>query len=109
MKIAVDDLQAIACEYLDAQVAPKADSIQRFIAFGGLYLIGFNMKNIINQYRHVMLMLGLMDESGMIDIDLAYNAAKAGIEKAGTLTLYGFVMDASDIETIYAIAQRHGR
>ena len=47
MKIAVDDLQAIACEYLDAQVAPKADSIQKFIAFGGLYLIGFNMKNII--------------------------------------------------------------
>ncbi len=109
MKISAHDLPKVAGEYLDAHFAPKAGMNAKFIAYGALFCVGLGMDKIVQQYGPIMKMFSIMDEESMIDIEVAHNAAQAAIEKSGKVDAFGFLLDASDIESIYAIAQRYGR
>ncbi|MGN1038054.1 MAG: hypothetical protein ACI4P0_01500 [Mailhella sp.] len=56
-----------------------------------------------------MKMAGVLDDAGMIDIDLAHNMATFAMDKAGTVNIAGYLADSSDIEQIYNIAKSYGR
>ena len=109
MKVSAHDLPKIAGEYLDAHFLPKAGFNAAFVAYYALYCFGLGIDKAVQQYGPIMQMLSLMDDNSMIDIEVAHNAAQAAIEKSGKVDAFGFLLDASDIESIYAIAQRYGR
>ena len=109
MKISTQDIPLIMTEYVDSQVAPKANGMQRFGVYSMLYAVNNKMPEILQRYAPIMKMTGIMDDAGVIDVEYLHNMAADAMSHAGNVNLLGFVMDGTDVESLYAIAQRHGR
>ncbi len=109
MKLNPQEIPAVFGEFLDSQVAPQANGLQKFGAYAMQFVIGAKMPDIMQRYAPVMKMTGILGDDGLIDIDYAHNMASAAMGKAGKVNILGYNIDASDIETIYAISQRHGQ
>ena len=109
MRINSTDIPAIFAQYLDASIAPKASGWQKFGAYAAAFVVQARLPQIMEQYGPVMKMAGVLDEQGMIDIDLAHNLAAYAMEKSGKVNVAGYLVDSSDIEQIYQIAKGYAR
>lgn len=109
MKIAYTDIPLIMGEYLDSAYAPKASFNQKAFAYGLQFIATYRLPYFMENYEPIMKMAGVLNEDGLIDIDLANNIAKYAIEKSGKVELWGYFMDSSDIELIYSIAKKYGK
>ena len=109
MKINHADIPAIFAQFLDVAVAPKASGWQRFGAYAAAFVMQARLPQIMEQYGPIMQMAGVLDEQGMIDIDLAHNLATYAMEKSGKVNVAGYLVDSSDVETIYQIAKGYAR
>ena len=109
MKINHADIPAIFAQFLDVAVAPKASGWQRFGAYAAAFVMQARLPQIMEQYGPIMQMAGVLDEQGMIDIDLAHNLATYAMEKSGKVNVAGYLVDSSDIEQIYQIAKSYAR
>ena len=109
MKISTQDIPAVLSEFLDAQVAPKASGLQKFGAYALMFVVNNKMPEITARYTPIMKMVGLMGDDGLIDLDYAHNMISDAMSHAGRVNVLGYLVDAPDVESIYAIAQRHGR
>lgn len=109
MKINHADIPAIFAQFLDVAVAPKASGWQKFGAYAAAFVMQARLPQIMEQYGPIMQMAGVLDEQGMIDIDLAHNLATYAMEKSGKVNVAGYLVDSSDIEQIYQIAKSYAR
>ena len=109
MKLDPQNIPLVMAEYVDAQVAPKANGVQKFGVYSMLYAVNNKMPEILQRYAPIMKMTGIMDDAGVIDVEYLHNMAADAMSHAGAVNLMGFVMDSTDVESLYAIAQRHGR
>jgi hypothetical protein len=109
MRINHSDIPAIFAQYLDASIAPKASGWQKFGAYAAAFVVQARLPQIMEQYGPVMKMAGVLDEQGMIDIDLAHNLAAYAMEKSGKVNVAGYLVDSSDVEQIYQIARAYAR
>lgn len=109
MRINSTDIPAIFAQYLDASIAPKASGWQKFGAYAAAFVVQARLPQIMEQYGPVMQMAGVLDEQGMIDIDLAHNLAAYAMEKSGKVNVAGYLVDSSDVEQIYQIAKGYAR
>ena len=108
MKVNAIDIPAIMAQYIDSQVAPQATDLQKFVVYSMMYAVNNKINDIVKQYAPVMKMVGIMDDNGVIDLEYTHNMARDAMDHAGKLNVMGFVMDSSDIESLYNIAQRYG-
>lgn len=109
MRIAHTDIPAIFAQFLDMTVAPKATGWQKFGAYAAAFVVQSRLPQIMEQYGPVMKMAGVLDEQGMIDLDLAHNLAAYAMDKSGKVDVAGYLADSSDVETLYQIAKSHAR
>ena len=109
MRINHSDIPAIFAQYLDASIAPKASGWQKFGAYAAAFVGQARLPQIMEQYGPVMKMAGVLDDQGMIDIDLALNLAAYAMEKSGKVNVAGYLVDSSDVEQIYQIARAYAR
>ncbi len=109
MKIATTDIPAILGQFIDAQIAPQASGMQKFGSYAMLFVVNNKLQEIVAQYTPIMRMTGIMSEDGMIDLEYLHNMMADAIGHAGKVNVLGYLVDASDIESIYSIAQRFGR
>lgn len=109
MKLNPQAIPSVFGEFLDSQIAPRATGMQKFGAYAMQFVINAKLPEIVQRYTPIMKMTGLMGDDGMIDIEYAHGMASAAIAKAEKVNVLGYILDASDIENIYAIAQRHGQ
>ena len=109
MRIAQTDIPAIFAQYLDVAIAPKATGWYKFGAYAAAFVVQSRLPQIMEQYGPVMKMAGVLDEQGMIDIDLAHNLAAYAMEKSGKVNVAGYLVDSSDVEQIYQIAKGYAR
>lgn len=109
MRINQTDIPAIFAQYLDASIAPKASGWQKFGAYAAAFVVQARLSQIMEQYGPVMKMAGVLDEQGMVDIDLAHNLAAYAMEKSGKVNVAGYLVDSSDVEQIYQIARAYAR
>jgi len=73
MRINQTDIPAIFAQFLDVSVAPKASGWQKWGAYAAAFVMQNRLPQIMEQYGPVMKMAGVLDEQGMIDLDLAHN------------------------------------
>ena len=109
MKVNHTDLPAILGQYVDSEIAPKATGGQKFLAYAALFAAQARMANIIQTYTPVLKAAGIMGDDGMIDADAAYDMAKFAMDKAGKVNVMGYIMDSSDVDALYDIAQSYGK
>jgi hypothetical protein len=109
MKMNHKDIPAVFAQFLDTAIAPKATGWQRFGSYAAAFVVQSRLPQIMEQYSHVMRMAGVLDEQGMIDIELAHNLSKYAMDKAGKVDVAGYLVDSSDVEQIYQIAKSYAR
>ena len=58
--------------------------------------------------RHAdsLRMIGIMDEDGAIDVDLARDLAVEAFEQTGKVSAFGFGFSAADVAIAYEIAKK---
>lgn len=109
MKVSTQDIPAIMAQYIDSQVAPQANGVQKFGIYSLMYAVNNKMTDIVTRYSPIMKMVGIMDDSGVIDLEYTHGMAADAMSHAGKVNVLGFLMDSSDVEAIYNIAQRYGK
>lgn len=109
MRINQTDIPAIFAQFLDVAVAPKASGWQKWGAYAAAFVMQNRLPQIMEQYGAVMKMAGVLDDQGMIDLDLAHNLAAYATEKSGKVNVAGYLVDSSDVEQIYQIAKSYAR
>ena len=109
MKVSTQDIPAIMGQFIDAQIAPQATGMQKFGTYAMLYVVNNKLQQIVTQYTPIMKMTGIMTDDGMIDLEYLHGMTSDAMAHAGKVNVLGYLMDASDIESLYAIAQRFGR
>lgn len=113
MKLALSELPKIVEKFLEHNVLPQANDMQRFVT--GCLMYG-SAKRLPSYLSHPMVaeggkVLGLLDAEGMLDVEYAKEMATAGLRKAGgSVIVANYSFDNSDVEAIYElmreIAQR---
>lgn len=109
MKMNHTDIPAVFAAFLDSAVAPKANGWQKFGAYAAAFVVQNRMPLIMEQYGPVLKMAGVLDEEGMIDIDLAHNLAVYAMDKAGKVNVAGYLVDSSDVEQLYQLSKSFAR
>lgn len=109
MKMSHTDIPAVFAAFLDAAVAPRATGWQKFGSYAAAFVVQHRLPQIMEQYGPIMRMAGVLDDQGMIDIDLAHNLAVFAMDHAGRVDVLGYLADSSDIEQLYNIARTYAR
>ena len=109
MKVAVGNISNIVREYFDAAIMPQAMQAGGLKAFttgfiGGL--VARQTPQMVDQYLPLAKSLGLVDEHGMLNIDLAYEEAEKAMSKA-PLIVAGYKADHEDLNLLRDIARKY--
>lgn len=102
-----EHLPKVFAEFLDSTVIPKANSLQKFGAYSILFVLNNKMSNILTQYSPIMKMTGIMNDTGMIDLEYTHEMINSSVSKVGTVNILGYNVDSSDIDVIYNLARKY--
>lgn len=111
MKMSPTDIPALIGAFVDQEVAPKASGLQKFMAYAGVFVAQARTGQMLQdpKVREMLAQSGAMDESGMLDVEYLHNMAKFAMEKTGTVMIGGLVLDAGDVEKVYALSKTFAR
>ena len=109
MKVAVGHIANIVSEYFEAAIMPQAMKAGGLTAFttgfvGGL--VARQTPAMVNQYLPMAKSLGLVDEQGMLNFDLAFEEAEKALAKA-PFVVAGYRADREDLILIRDIARKY--
>ena len=109
MKVAVGHVANIVSEYFEAAIMPQAMKVGGLTAFttgfvGGL--VARQTPQMVNQYLPMAKALGLVDEQGMLNVDLAYEEAEKALSKAPFM-IAGYRADREDLILLRDIARKY--
>lgn len=109
MFVSTQALPQIVREYVQEVVFPKAPTSS--IQFGIGFLLPYIDRMVdlkIAQYRPALQALGVIDDHGKVDLELARTSAQQALEKAGgRVEMSGYSADRADLDALFSIAQRH--
>ena len=109
MKIATGNIPAVIAEYFDSVIMPSAQAAGGVKAFtvgfiGGL--VSRQTPAMVEQYLPMAKALGLVDEQGMLNVDLAYEEADKALAKS-PFVVAGYRADREDLNKIRDIARKY--
>ena len=109
MKIAVGNITPVVTEYFDSVIMPSAMQAGGLKAFAVGFVGGLVSRQtpvMVEQYLPMAKALGLVDEQGMFDIDLAYEEADKALAKS-PFVVAGYRADREDLNKIRDIARKY--
>lgn len=109
MKVPVGNIANIVSEYFDAAIMPSAMQVGGVKAFATGFIGGLVARQtpaMVQQYMPLAKSLGLVDEQGMLNIDLAYEEAEKALSKA-PVVIGGYSVDRQDLVMIRDIARKY--
>ena len=109
MKVAVGNIAPIVAEYFDTVIMPSAMEVGGLKAFATGFIGGLVARQapqMVQQYLPMAKSLGLVDEQGLLDFDLAFEEAEKAITKS-PFVIAGYRADREDINRIRDIARRY--
>jgi hypothetical protein len=109
MKIATGNIPSIVTEYFDSVIMPSAMQAGGLKAFtvgfvGGL--VSRQTPAMVEQYLPMAKALGLVDEQGYLNIDLAFEEAEKALSKS-PVVVAGYRVDREDLVKILEISRKH--
>ena len=107
-KMSVEHVADVLATYLDEQIAPKAQGLQKL----GVYITGIAIARqsgqIARQYAPLLQTLGLLDDGQNIDIEAVADMARQAMGKMGNkVAAMGLIFDTSDIDILAGIAKKY--
>ena len=109
MFISTQVLPQIVREYVSDVVFPKAPTPTHQFGIGFLLpYIDRMIDQKVAQALPALQALGVINENGKIDLDMAKSAAAQALEKAGgSVTMAGYSADKTDLDALFGIANRY--
>ena len=108
-KISGQNLGVALGQYLEQELAPKADGVRKVILYMAIPVVGAQAQHMVEQYKPALSALGALTEDGMIDLDVLYPRLKEAVRKTGKVPMAGIIFDESDVDKIHAIAQQYAQ
>lgn len=101
MAVTLQQVKAGIGNYADAELGRKAKGVTKF----GVYFMLPRVDKLIDKYYNQAvnnpLFADMFDESGNVDIDAVYDAAKTAMDRTGQIEMYGFRFGRNDIDMLY--------
>ena len=109
MKIAAGNIAHVVSEYFDTVIMPsamKAGGLKAFTTgfIGGL--VARQTPAMVEQYLPMAKALGLVDEQGMLNVDLAFEEADKALSKS-PFVIAGYRADREDLMKILEISRKY--
>lgn len=105
MTINTSDIPQILATYVDTEIAPKTVGLQKLITYGMLGMAQRKTDALVAHYSPILKAAGIMPSDTTIDLELAHDIAKFAMDKTGQVSVMDYIMDSSDVESIYSIAK----
>lgn len=107
MFLPIGNVKQVLSDFLQTEVLPKAAGGQGFV-FGvaaGMLLRSLDSKieTVIPQLKAI----GILDDQNRIDLEALHEEAGKTIDKTGSFNVMGYVLDKTDIDALYRIAQKY--
>ena len=107
--MAVGNIPSVVSEYFETVLMPSAMQAGGLKAFavgfvGGL--VSRQTPSMVEQYLPIAKALGLVDEQGMLNVDLALEEAEKAMSKS-PLVVAGYRADKEDLNRIRDIARKY--
>ena len=109
MRIAVGNITPVVTEYFDSVIMPSALQAGGLKAFAVGFVGGLVSRQtpaMVEQYLPMAKALGLVDEQGMLNVDLAYEEADKALAKSPFMVA-GYRADREDLNKIRDIARKY--
>lgn len=98
----IADLEVGVAKYIKDEVAPNIpNTLQRFTLYTGSFLIAGKTERLIEKYMPTLKAMDIIDDSGEIDVDILYKAAKEGMAATGTVEYKGMIFNSKDVDSLY--------
>ena len=99
MAVTLQQVKAGVNSYVDAELGRKAQGVTKF----GVYFMLPRVDKMVDKScdENNSLFADMFDESGNVDIDAVYDAAKTAMDRTGQIEMYGFRFGRSDIDMLY--------
>lgn len=94
-------------EYLEQELVPKANGLQKVILYMAIPVVTAQAQTILDKYKPALSILDSLTENDMVDLDKLYPRLKDAVHKSGKVTIMGIIFDETDVDKINAIAQKY--
>lgn len=101
MAVTLQQVKAGVNSYVDAELGRKAQGVTKFGVYFMLPRVDKMVDKYYNQAVNNPLFADMFDESGNVDIDAVYDAAKTAMDRTGQIEMYGFRFGRNDIDMLY--------
>lgn len=102
MFVNTERIQIGVTNYIEQEIASKAVGFQKFITYFALPKVNKVVANYMLQLKDNPILSDMFNENGDINADEVYNMAKQAVRKSGQFSVYGVILDETDIDKIYA-------
>lgn len=99
----LSQIQIGIANYIQAEIADKANGIKKFTVYAGTFLILAKMEKITSSLTQnpLIIQLGIIDENGDIDIDTLEDVMRKAMEKTGKFEFMGIIFNGEDINSLF--------
>jgi hypothetical protein len=101
MYVNTEQVQNGVANFIEQELASKAVGFQKFAIYFALPRVNKVVANYMHQLKGNPIMSDMFNENGDVDIDELYNTAKQAVRKSGQFTVYGVILNESDIDRMY--------
>lgn len=107
MKISLTKTPNIMTEFVEERLIPVSPPSMKFVLGGALPWALTKVDSFIAQHMPTLKRLGLVDESGRIDMDVAKKFINDGFDKSGNIPFFGFILTRQDGEALLDIMEKY--
>lgn len=106
MKVTVGQVAQGVATYIDRELVPKVPGIRKWVlGISGAYA-GKMIEEKVDEYRDLLISIGVMEEDGMIDIDTLASHLKKSAAVNGPVTehfpmLGDITFDSGDVDKLH--------
>ena len=106
MKVPVESLSSLAGEFIDKEIIPKADPVQKFFTALLGAAVSRRIPSIVQQYRPFLEMAGVLQGNDM-DFDATTSILTETFAKVPNFTLLGVTFNQADVDVLHQLAKRY--
>lgn len=106
MFVNTEQIQIGVTNFIEREIAIKAVGFQKFATYFVLPKINKVIEHYMQELKGNPIVGDFFNENGDVNIDELYNMAKQAVKKSGQFSVYGVLLNESDIDKIYTYIVR---
>jgi hypothetical protein len=106
MFVSVEKVQIGVTNFIEQEIASKAVGFQKFATYFVLPKVNKTIEYYMQSLKDNPIMKDSFNENGALNVDELYNLAKQAVRKSGQFSIYGVLLDETDIDKLYEYIAR---